>query len=295
MESPFREWVGRGRGPFLNPVTNGMYMIAGLVAWAMFWPRANHLGKVALSAAMGLVLIGIYATLTRSCWLAAAAALGLVCLAAMPKYWRPPVLVAATLALALVFVIKAESFRSFKRDESVSAYDMEQSAKLRPMLAFVAWEIAKDYPLFGCGFGLYRKVNIDYLHNPTVDYPLQRLKPFVQHNVVLSLLAETGFLGAGLYLALLAGWFHRACRVWNNQKLPLEFRQSGLLFVAFLVQWLIQGMFHDTSLMVNANLLLFLLAGISQGVFAGAGAHQNVRGGHDLRDRRQGQQTLCLH
>ncbi len=33
------EFLGRGRGPFLNPVANGMYLCAGLFSLLMFWPR----------------------------------------------------------------------------------------------------------------------------------------------------------------------------------------------------------------------------------------------------------------
>lgn len=268
ITSSFTEWLGRGRGPFLNPVANGMYMITGLCALSTFWPRVGALGKAALAAAMVAVSLGIYCTLTRSCWIGAAASLGLIALSAMSKHWRPPVVVGGALAAACLVLFTGDRFTSFKRDRDVSEHEMSQSASLRPMLAIVAVKIARDHPLFGCGYGLYRKVNVDYLHDPDIDYPLHRVAPFVQHNVVLALLAETGIVGAGLYVALLAGWFHRAWSLWSRTQISLAFRQSGLLFASFLVHWMIQGMFHDTSLMVNANLLMFLLAGMSQALFS---------------------------
>ena len=277
LSSTNREWLGRARGPFLNPVTNGMFMSAGLFAWTLLWPRVNRIGKVALSFAMTLVLMGIYLTLTRSCWMGAMLGLALIVFANIPHRFRIPLGIAGLLLVSLVFAIRGSHLNSFKRDKDVSEFHMAQSAELRPMLAVVAWKIAMDYPLFGCGLGQYKQVDAYYLHDPNVDMPLDRLKRFVQHNVFLSLLTETGFIGLGFYLWLLCAWIHRAWRLWRTVELPLAIRQFGLLFVAFIANWCVNGMFHDTSLMVNANLLLFFLAGTVQGLSARAqvGASQS--------------------
>jgi O-antigen ligase len=120
-------------------------------------------------------------------------------------------------------------------------------------------------------------VDRDYLRDPNVDMPLERLKPFVQHNVFLSLLTETGFVGISLYLLLLGTWSYRAWQLWRMTSLPLAVRQFGLILLAFIANWIVNGMFHDTSLMVNANLLLFMLAGATQGFYARAKVHSPSR------------------
>ena len=71
-----------------------------------------------------------------------------------------------------------------------------------------------------------------------------------------------------LFLLLLCGWCHRAYRVWSDPRGDLRSRQHGLLCLAFFTSWAINGMFHDTSLMMNANLLLCFVAGMSQGLYA---------------------------
>jgi O-antigen ligase len=149
---------------------------------------------------------------------------------------------------------------------------MAQSVKLRPMLAMVAWKIVGDHPFFGCGFGQYKKVDRNYVYDHDVDMPLEVARRYVQHNVFLSLIAETGFVGITAYLALLSGWLHRAWRVWRDDRLPLTLRQHGLLYCAFCASWLANGLFHDTNLMMNSNLIAFLLAGLSQGIYARARA-----------------------
>ncbi len=37
------EFLGRGRGPFLNPVGNGIFLCAGMFSLLMFWPRLRSL------------------------------------------------------------------------------------------------------------------------------------------------------------------------------------------------------------------------------------------------------------
>jgi O-antigen ligase len=192
----------------------------------------------------------------------------IVVVACLPRTWRLPLLVGCVLLGAGVLAAKGSSLSSFKRDKNVSEYHMAQSAHLRPMLAMVAMKIVWDHPLFGCGFGQYKKVDKHYTDDKNVTLPLEMAKSYVQHNVFLSLLAETGVVGCGLYVALLAGWLHRAWRVWRDDRRPLAERQHGVLFAAFTANWIINGLFHDTNLMMNVNLLAYFLAGVSQGLYA---------------------------
>jgi hypothetical protein len=268
LTSEYQEWLGRGRGPFLNPATNGMYLAAGLFAWALFWPVASRRGKLLLLGLVGIAFVGIYCTLTRSCWLGSVLGLTVLVVAALPRQVRLPFVLGCAILASVMLAIKGSSLSSFKRDKNVSEYHMAQSVQLRPMLAVVAVKIAWDHPLFGCGFGQYKKVDKDYVDDRNVNMPLRIAADYVQHNVFLSLLAETGVVGCGLYIALLGGWLHRAWRLWREQRLPLAQRQHGLLFIAFTANWVVNGLFHDTNLMMNANLLAYFLAGVSQGLYA---------------------------
>jgi O-antigen ligase len=261
------EWLGRARGPFLNPTTNGLFLSASLFAWAMFWRQASRLGKVAVLGGMAIVSIGIYCTLTRSCWIGAVIGLATITAAALPRRIRIPTLIVGTLVVALFLTFGRDSLNSFKRDKNVSQFHMEQSAKLRPILAAVAWRVFKDHPLFGCGYGQYKRVDVDYLRDPTTELHLKKAKGFVQHNLFLGLLVDLGLVGLGTYLACLIGWGWRGWQLWNDSKLSIRERQMGLVLIAVLVQWCINGMFHDVSLPTNANMLIFLMAGVSQGAW----------------------------
>jgi O-antigen ligase len=120
-----------------------------------------------------------------------------------------------------------------------------------------------DRPLLGCGFGQYKEIDVDYLSNRTVDLQLFRARPYHQHNVLLALLTEIGLIGSGLFVTLLACWTRDAWRLWNHRQSPLLVRQQGLLFLALMVAYVVNGMFHDLAIIPMVHMLLFFMAGVT--------------------------------
>ncbi len=151
----FEEFLGRGRGPFLNPVANGIVQGVGLCAALLWWPRLDRRGQLVLLALLPLYAWGIYSTLTRSVWMGAALGVLVVLALTLPRVWRGAVLAGAVMAGLLVVVVGWESLLTFKRDKDLDAELTAESAKLRPILATVAWHMFLDRPLVGCGFGQY--------------------------------------------------------------------------------------------------------------------------------------------
>jgi O-antigen ligase len=150
---------------------------------------------------------------------------------------------------------------AFKRDKDVTAEDVAESARLRPILAMVAWHMFLDRPIFGCGFGQYEQESPPYLSDRTTDLPLEKARPYIQHNVFLSMLTQTGLLGMGLLVALLACWTRTAWRLWHSAMAPWWVRNMGLLFLAALGVYLPNAMFHDVSIIPMVNMLLFFFGG----------------------------------
>ena len=266
--SEAREFFGRGRGPFLNPVANGTFQIVCLCCVLTWWPQSRNRGKILIIGVAMVLCIGIYATLTRSNWLALLAAfVWLIFLPATPKT-KGTMLVAATLAGLLLFPIVSDKIFSFKRDQDVSVADMEKSAQLRPMFALIAWKMFQDRPVAGVGFGQYTQYKKPYLRDANSNKPLMLTKPFMQHNVFLAYVTELGLIGLGALFWLLfhagkVGW-----RVWKNQKLPLNFRQLGLILLAFLSCYCINGMFHDTSIVPQMHILMMFLLGLANNIYS---------------------------
>jgi O-antigen ligase len=172
---------------------------------------------------------------------------------------------------------------AFKRDEGLSAQEAAESVNLRPILAVVAWNMFLDRPLLGCGFGHYRDEFVAYLDDRTTELPLEKARPYVQHNVFLAQLAEIGVAGAGLFVALLAAWLIDAWRLWRSPSAPLWARQQGLLFLATIGSYLPNAMFHDLSIIPMVNMALFFLAGLTSGLSREAQAAASAIGASSPR------------
>jgi O-antigen ligase len=221
-----------------------------------------------LLGVIGLELVGMYYTLTRSVWMGGALALLVVVGLTLPGAWRMPVIGTAVLAGVIGLATSWEHWVAFKRDKELSAAEMAESAKLRPILAVVAWNMFLDRPLFGCGFGQYPPESKSYLADRTTELPLEKVRKYVQHNTFLGLLTETGLVGLGLFVLVLVLWSRDAWLLWRTEQAPLWERQCGLLFMALMAVYLPNAMLHNVSLIPMVNMLLFFVAGLTSGLAA---------------------------
>lgn len=266
MNSVQTEFLGRARGPFLNPSACGIFQAACLGAAWMFWPRLARGGTVALLATTGLIAFGIYCTYTRSAWLGGACCLLVAVGLQLPRGWRLPLVSTLALAGVVTAATQWEHLLAFQRDKGMTSRETLESAQLRPILARLAWNMFLEHPLFGFGLGQYRAHNVDYLNDRETELPLTKARPYVQHNVWLSLLTETGLVGVTAFTALGFFWVRGAWRLWRNGDAPWWARQQALLFLALAAAYLPNAMFQDVSIVAMVNMLMFFQAGIVEGL-----------------------------
>lgn len=262
----YLNFFGRGRGPLLNPAGCGFFLSICWSSMLMFWPRFGRAGKAMLLALSVVYAAGVYSTLTRCAWIGAACGFLIVVGLSVPRSWRMPLLVASSLCIMLAGATQWERFMAFKRDKDLSAQEAAESVNLRPILARVAWNMFLDRPLLGCGFGQYRDEFPAYLNDRSTELPLEKARPYLQHNVFLAQLAELGVIGMALFIALLSAWLIDAWRLWRQPTAPLWARQQGLLFLAAIGSYLPNAMFHDMSIIPMVNMALFYLAGLTSGL-----------------------------
>ena len=259
----YPEFLGRGRGPLMNPVINGMIMTVCACALlvritSLKWPM-----RVVVGCAIVAISGGVFCTLTRSVWMAFIVSVLMIGLAPLTWKTRAKVLVACGLAGVLFYAAIGPALESFKRDQFVTKSEMAESLKLRPLLAVVAFEMFRDHPMCGVGFGQYGKFKKPYHQIDGYDQPLRTAVPYMQHNVVLSYLTETGVLGIAALFGLWSMIVVSAGKVWSNRSLPTANRTWGLVTLAFIINYLINGMFHDVSIIPMANTYLLYFAGLS--------------------------------
>ena len=260
------EFVGRARGPLLHPIGNGILLAICLASTLFWWPRLNRMGQLMLVPATLLLLAAIYCTLTRSVWMGGMLTLGLVIGLAIPWNWRLPLLGGGVLVVAIASVTQWDQLVAFKRDKALDADKTAESVELRPIMAVIAWHMFLDRPLLGCGYSQYKTEHLNYLSDRSTDLPLERARDYIPHNVAFSLLTETGLVGLGLFATMLTYWARDAWRLWRDVAEPLWARQQGLLLLVALSVYLINGMFHDVSVIPMANMALFFLAGVTAGL-----------------------------
>ena len=284
LSPTFTEFLGRGRGPLLNPVINGILLSLSGAACLLLLPLTRRRYWLPLLLAFGIIGIGVVSTLTRSCWMGFAASTLMICLA--PLSWRQR-FVATFLCGAFGFILLA-SFSSqlnrFKRDENVSVEDMSQSAALRPVLATVAWEMFQDRPLNGVGFAQYNKYKKPYHQVENHELPLQMALPYVQHNVMLSYLTEMGLVGLLAAVAMWTGAIRLGLQAWSGRVSTLESRCLGLLLLTAVINYLMNGLFHDVSIIPVANsCLLFAAALLNPSEFSAKSKSTTVFPVHDSK------------
>jgi O-antigen ligase len=154
-----------------------------------------------------------------------------------------------------------------KRDKNLTASDAEKSMKLRPLLAVVAWEMFQDRPIIGHGYGHYFEHHQPYHNDRSYDLPLDQARTYAQHNVLLSILVDTGLVGLSMFAAWLAmlmgiGW--RMARAWSSD---VEQRWVGLLILGVIVAYLCNGMFQDVMIIPMVHMFLFFVAGVGVTVY----------------------------
>lgn len=253
------EFFGRARGPLLNPVVNGYLMALGWVAWTVLSLRFT--GGFRHLRAIGHILfpVGLFCTLTRSVWLSTALGLMVGGLWLLPAPYRRAWVASGVFGLILGAVILRGYFWEMKRDRDLSAAEAARSVKLRPLLAAAAWRMIQDRPVFGFGLGQYDRAKHPYLEEPTGRVPLRQTRPYTQHNVFLSWLVETGAVGLMLGLFLLAAWADTARRLRDTAAGAL-----GLLAAVSLLGYIVNGLFHDVSIIPGMNAALFFVAGLAE-------------------------------
>lgn len=230
------EDVGTGRacGPMLNPAAMGDFLgITAFVTFHFFAAAKNRAAKFLFISAVALQLVGCYFSYTRSGYLSAAVLLVLMPLFAQ-RYRKQ--YAGAALAVILVAMIAAPILMT---DAGVhKRMTQDKTILIRMVVTASTINIIRHHPLFGVGLGgidtaideyivsagslsgLYARNYFPGRNNPS---KLKLAPPVTSHNSILTVFAEQGGIGGGLFLgAILAFLAHlRAVR----KRMPV----SGLL------------------------------------------------------------------
>jgi len=252
---------GRVRGPFVMSAAMGLaltYCFFNNLVLARNIVHARWF-LYTLNAAMIPV---IFWTKTRSVWLSFVVC-GLVWAAYSRRRISRVVSVCVFSAAALVVVLlNMNNFMSDDRERG-GMTDTEPIL-LRIGLAQMSAEIVKEHPLFGVGFGHFRDFAPSYARDPASPFYAFG-STALEHNNLLSIAAETGLVGLGLYLAMVIVLLRYSVRLYR--KIPpggpgFVSRDLLVLYWILTAAYFVDGTFRETSDNPFANSLFFGLSAV---------------------------------
>lgn len=261
------EFLGRARGPMMNPSANGIVLTHALsfaVLRAYFGTRLQTMIYGLLSL---VILVGVYSTLTRGVWIGAVLAVVVMFWRSTPRWIKVLGVVSAVIFGSMAAMGLKDQLLNMKRDKNLSAEDSAKSIELRPLLAIVAYEMFKDAPFVGHGFNVYMKASREYIQRPGYDLPLEQALGYMQHNIFLSSLVDTGIIGLAIFAWLLARLARSAWRLGNHERVDPLSRMVGLGMIGSMVGYFLGGMFQDVVVMPMIQLYMLFLSGILISVY----------------------------
>jgi putative inorganic carbon (HCO3(-)) transporter len=243
---------GRGRGPFVEAVTNGFALyvcaIACLIAIRLWRSRGWQIFAGAVAA---LCAVGVLLTLERSVWIGAVAGTVIAMLAVRSLRGRlvPILLVGALCGTAAVVLIPGLSSKINER-----AGDKETVWDRENMYA-IAERMIQARPLFGFGWNRYLENNTPYLRE-SASYPLTATNLDI-HNTLLAYGVELGLIGLVVWILVVLMGVGGA--LLTRGPPSLEPWRAGLLslFIFFVV---VQNAVPPSQ--VFDSLILWLWAGV---------------------------------
>jgi O-antigen ligase len=190
--------------------------------------------------------------------------LGLLAWLTLSPRLRTALLGSVCIAGLLIVATQWERLHSFSGGRSADA--SRDSASMRLSFAYVSWQMFKDHPLVGCGFGQYYREKDAYLVDRSTSLSLEHIRHEAHHNLFLSILVETGLVGLTLYLAVLGTWAVGAWRLWTASPPNEWLRSHGLVTLATLAAYVPNALFQPMGHMNIAHMLFFFLGGVTAGL-----------------------------
>lgn len=209
--------AGLGGPDFSNSSGLSVHMTAALpLIGALFFMARTWWARVLTLVTGALVVNTIVATRTRSVMvgLAVMAVSGVL---SLPRGYRLKGLLATIAGLALSLQLTDPGW--WRRMESIWNYEEDASASARLVFWQAALRMAGDYP-FGIGLGNFHHVVMDYV--PELDQARSA------HNTFAACLAELGWPGLTVFLAILGTTLWRLDRLRGLAKMMPPFSELTL-------------------------------------------------------------------
>jgi len=220
---------------------------AALVVQALLVPPAVFFAGLR-SAYLAFLLCGLVWVLASKRWRFAMAKLG----------------VAGIVVAASTFVLWSNLTT---RERARGGVAQMTPIEARKLLALQTWRVFQEHPVFGVGFGHWAEAQMKLEDDPS-SLGAMTTGVLVEHNLFLTMVAETGVIGLVGTILLFVLVFRQSMKLYR--KLPPTAsgtlcRGFVVLFWVALVNFLTDAMFRDTLWDIFANGMFWSLAALVVG------------------------------
>ncbi|MEW6328446.1 MAG: O-antigen ligase family protein [Thermodesulfobacteriota bacterium] len=126
---------------------------------------------------------------------------------------------------------------------------------------YVSFEIIKDHPIFGIGFGMQTYDNKDFLdkYNARVPVKYRREPPVAApHNLLFDVAVRTGLAGLSFFFCIVVSFIRMSWKIIRYGKDDF-IKNFGLYLVVAFIAFFIQSMFADATFGLQAIVFYTIL------------------------------------
>jgi len=200
---------------FGNPVFISSFLVIMIpLSIVLFISSKSNYSKFLYTSLTVIMILALFATMARSSWLGLFASLTFIIFVFKKKIFTyKKWFFSVVLIIFLVMLIptrwnnESKPFGFYVIDRAASILSLEKSgpaAYQRFLIWLSAWDISKQNPVIGSGWGLFEMLfpfyQQRYLIHPNLT---QRTHANNAHNVFLENLSQTGIIGLGIFLWLI--------------------------------------------------------------------------------------------
>ena len=240
---------------FWDPSVYGRFLVVAILPGVVLLVhrRVRVLAPVVV-AAIAVLWLGLLISFSQSSF--AALLVGVIGATIVAWRWRALVAIAAAAAVLGGIAVSAPQLRHSIQHHTSSGLNSATSGRFS--LVANGIRIAQAHPLAGVGVGGFKHAYADRVHRFKSKEP----KTAASHNTPVTVAAETGLVGLGLFLALVAALFLQAFRRADRSLAGSVALTGGLVLAAILCHSLFYNdFFEDPTTWVIFGLIA-LVAGL---------------------------------
>lgn len=200
---------------FGNPVFISSFLVIMIpLSIVLFISSKSNYSKFLYISLTVTMILALFATMARSSWLGLFASVTFIVFVFKEKifaykkwFWGAVLVLFLSMLIPSRWQNETKPFGFYVIDRATSIFTLEKSgpaAYQRFLIWLSAWDISKQNPVIGAGWGLFEMLfpfyQQRYLIHPNLT---QRTHANNAHNVFLENLSQTGIIGLGIFLWLI--------------------------------------------------------------------------------------------